>query len=142
MVNPAAMIHKFDVWFPADHRQRVLWPSEIVLSDEFFTSLRAGALPLDPRAVRALQHSARALDLYTWLTHRLPRVKGSNGDRVSWAALRGQFGGDTTDARNFRKDFLTALRQVLVAYPTAKVEQVEGGLRLRRSAPPIHRRLG
>ena len=73
---------------------------------------------------------------------RLPRVKGSNGDRVSWAALRGQFGGDTTDARNFRKDFLTALRQVLVAYPTAKVEQVEGGLRLRRSAPPIHRRLG
>ena len=86
------MIQRFDVWFPADHRQRVLWPSEIVLSSEFYDSLKGHALPLDPRAVQALQHSARALDIYTWLTHRLPRVRGRNGDRVSWAALQGQFG--------------------------------------------------
>lgn len=138
-INPAPMIQRFDVWFPADHRQRVLWPSEVILSSEFFASLKGHALPLDPRAIQALQHSARALDLYTWLAHRLPRVRGRNGDRVSWAALQTQFGPDQTDTKTFRRDLLTAMRQVLVAYPTAKVEQVDGGLLLRRSAPPIKR---
>ena len=138
-VNPAPMISRFDVWFPADHRQRMLWPSTVTLSSEFFDSLKRHALPLDPRAVQALQHSARALDIYLWLTHRLPRVRGRNGDRVSWLALQSQFGPDMTDAKKFRRDLLTAMRQVLVAYPAAKVEQVDGGLLLRRSAPPIKR---
>ncbi|HZT88919.1 MAG TPA: replication protein RepA [Stellaceae bacterium] len=138
-INPAPMIQRFDVWFPPDHRQRVLWPSEVVLSAEFFDSLTGHALPLDPRAIQALQHSARALDIYTWLTHRLPRVRSRNGDRVSWAALQAQFGPDQTDAKTFRRKFLTAMHQVLAAYPAAKVEQVDGGLLLRRSAPPIKR---
>ncbi len=30
-INPAPVIHRFDVWFPTDPRQRVLWPSEVVL---------------------------------------------------------------------------------------------------------------
>lgn len=138
-INPAPMIQRFDVWFPEDHRQRVLWPSQVVLSSEFFESLKGHALPLDPRAVRALQHSARALDVYTWLTHRLPRVKGRAGDRVSWGALQTQFGSDMTDTKKFRRDLLIAMRQVMAAYPAAKVEQVNGGLLLRRSAPPIRR---
>ena len=124
-INPAPMIHRFDVWFPQDHRQRVLWPSEVVLSTEFFDSLKGHALPLDPRAVQALQHSARALDIYTWLAHRLPRVRGRNGDRVSWAALQGQFGPDMADTKKFRRDLMTAMRQVLIAYSAAKVEQVD-----------------
>lgn len=138
-INPAPMIQRFDVWFPEDHRQRTLWPSEVMLSSEFFDSLKGHALPLDPRAIRALQHSARALDVFVWLAHRLPRVKGRNGDRVSWTALQTQFGPDQTDAKTFRRDLLTAMRQVLAAYPAAKVEQVNGGLLLRRSAPPIKR---
>lgn len=138
-INPAPMIQRFDVWFPSDHRQRVLWPSEVVLSSEFFSSLKDHALPLDPRAVQALQHSARALDIYTWLVHRLPRVRGRNGDRVSWSALQVQFGPDQTDAKTFRRDLMTAMHQVLAIYPAAKVEQVDGGLLLRRSAPPIKR---
>lgn len=138
-INPAPMIQRFDVWFPPDHRQQVLWPSEVVLSSEFFNSLKDHALPLDPRAVQALQHSARALDIYTWLAHRLPRVRGRNGDRVSWVALQAQFGPGMADAKKFRRDLLTGLRQVLTAYPAAKVDQVEGGLLLRRSAPPIKR---
>ena len=138
-INPAPMIQRFDVWFPPDHRQRVLWPSEVVLSSEFFNSLKGHALPLDPRAVQALQHSARALDIYTWLTHRLPRVRGRNGDRVSWGALQAQFGPDQADVKTFRRDLMTAMRQVLAVYPAAKVEQIDGGLLLRRSAPPIKR---
>jgi hypothetical protein len=138
-LNPAPLIKQFDVWFPDDPRQRVLWPSEVTLSGEFFDSLVSHALPLDTRAIRALQHSARALDIYTWLTHRLPRVKGNA--KVSWAALHAQFGPDVSDNRTFRRQFTKAMRQALAVYPTAKVESVDGGIQLQKSPPPIRRRL-
>jgi hypothetical protein len=141
-LNPAPLIKRFDVWFPTDPGQRVLWPSEVTLSGEFFDSLRNHALPLDPRAIGALQHSARALDIYTWLANRLTRVTGRNGDKVSWAALHAQFGADVTDRRTFRRQFNTAMKQALAVYPKAKVESEDGGIRLRKSAPPIKRLRG
>jgi DNA invertase Pin-like site-specific DNA recombinase len=50
-------------------------PSTVTLSNEFFESLMGqNALPLDARAIRALQQSAMALDVYTWLAHRLCRI--------------------------------------------------------------------
>jgi hypothetical protein len=139
--NPAPLIKQFDVWFPTDARQRMLWPSEVTLSDEFFESLQGHALPLDPRALHALQHSARALDVYTWLAHRLPRVKQRDGTKVSWAALHAQFGADVKDNKTFRRQFRTALRKAVSVYPDAKVEQVDGGLFLRSSKPPIRRKM-
>lgn len=144
LLNPAPMISQFDVWFPEDPRQKVLWPSEVTLSGDFFESLKDRALPLDRRAIRGLQHNARALDIYTWAAHRLPRVRaGGRGDFVSWQALQGQFGGETKPTleglKAFKREFLVALRAALAAYPKAKVEQVDGGLRLHRSAPPITR---
>ncbi len=76
-----------------------------------------------------------------WLANRLPRVKHRNGDKVSWAALQAQFGADMKDPKKFRRDYLKAMRQALAVYPAAKVEQVDGGLQLRRSAPPIRRKV-
>lgn len=139
VLNPAPLIKQFDVWFPEDPRQRLLWPSEVILSGDFFETLKTHALPLDPRGIRALQHSARAIDVYTWLTARLPRVKKPGGETVSWRALRTQFGPDIGDYRNFRRQMLVALRQALAVYPRARVEQIEGGLLLKRSEPPISR---
>lgn len=139
LVNPAPFIKQFDVWFPEDPRQRMLWPSEVTLSGEFFETLKSHALPLDPRGLRALQHSARALDVYTWLTARLPRVKRRGGDFVSWRALQTQFGPDIADHRNFLRHMRIALRQALAVYPRARVDEREGGLLLKRSAPPIGR---
>ena len=136
-LNPAPLIKQFDVWFPDDPRQRVLWPSEVTLSGDFYDSLISHALPLDTRAIRALQHNARALDIYTWLTHRLPRVKGKT--KVSWAALHAQFGPDVSDNRTFRRQFTKAMKQTLAVYPKAKVESVDGGIQLRKSPTPIRR---
>jgi len=136
-LNPAPVISQYDVWFPGDSRQRVLWPSEITLSGGFYDSLLERALPLDPRAVRGLQHSARGLDIYFWLVHRLPRVKQANGAKVSWAALHNQFGPDVTDNKTFRRAFKAALRQALAVYPTARVEAEDGGLRLFSSPTAV-----
>src|SRR5439155_6872357 len=72
MVNASSPIGRYDIWFPENPDQRILWPTTVTLSSEFYTSLmNENALPLDSRAIRALQHSAMALDVYSWLAHRL-----------------------------------------------------------------------
>ena len=94
------------------------------------------AVPLKPPAALAqLSHSALALDIYTWLAHRLWRVR--RGGR-SWAALQEQFGTEYRDRKPFKLQFRKRLREALTAYPEAKVEEVDGGIRLHRP-PPIPR---
>jgi hypothetical protein len=47
------IVTAFDLWSPDDPGQKVLWPSTVKLSREFFESLERHAVPLDHRAVRA-----------------------------------------------------------------------------------------
>ncbi len=56
---------------------------------------------------------------------------------IAAAALQAQFGADMKDHKKFRRDYLKAFRQGLAVYPDAKVEQVDGGLLLKPSRPPI-----
>ena len=41
------LMSKFEIWFPKDDRQRVLWPSVAVLSADYFELLLAHAVPLN-----------------------------------------------------------------------------------------------
>lgn len=142
MVNPSPAISRYDVWFPKDPDQRVLWPTTLTLSQEFFASLQAAnAVPLDGRAVAALQHSAMALDVYTWLAHRLRRIPANKPAIISWQALKDQFGPEYSTERKFRQDFKRALEQVLHVYPAAKVEvNASDTLTLRFSESPVSTR--
>jgi hypothetical protein len=94
-------------------------------------------VPLDYRALAALKHSALALDIYTWLAHRLCRINEANGVMLSWHNLREQFGQEYSDPKDFKREFRDVLRQVLVVYPSARIEEVGGGIHLRESPPPI-----
>ena len=96
-------------------------------------------MPLDNRALIALKGSALALDIYAWLAHRLYRVQGK-GTVLHWHSLREQFAQEYTGKnadKDFKKEFLPALRKVLAVYPQAKVQQVRGGILLKGSPPPI-----
>jgi hypothetical protein len=134
----AQPIRRFKAWQEGPARQGALWPGSVTLGAEFFDSLTACAVPLDLHAVAALRHSTLALDCYTWLAHRLWRVRSPGGDRVSWSALRNQFGADR-DAKDFKRELLVALTTVKAAYPDARLEQVPGGLRLLPSPSPVPR---
>lgn len=136
----ADIIKSFDLWFPKDDRQRVLWPSTVILSREYYDSLMRHAVPLDERALAALAHSPMALDTYTWLAQRLHRV-GPGGQQISWAALRGQFGCGYKQVRQFRSAFKKVIREVLALYPGARIEETSRGLKLLTSPPPIAQRL-
>jgi len=158
------IVTEFDVWFPKDDRQRVLWPSYVELSLEYFNSLQEHAVPLDEHHIAALSHSAMALDVYAWLAQRLHRIPVSKPVFVSWVALHAQFGqGYTGDrgVRAFRQSFKVALKQVRALYKAARItedkrqppqiliqsgkavwrEPLAKGLMLYNSPPPVSRRI-
>ncbi len=130
-------IKRFAAWASQSDKQRALWPGVIELTGEFYESLAEYAVPLDPRALAALKHSALALDVYSWLSHRLHRVRGPNGAKLSWANLREQFGQEYRDPKDFKRELMKALVSVLAVYPDARIEKVPGGLTLLPSKPPI-----
>ena len=110
----------FELWSDPDDRQRVLWPSIIRLSLDYFESLQNHAVPLLEADLAALAHSALALDLYACLAQRLHRVNPKQPAFVTWAQLKEQFGPEYGRMNNFKAKFREALRQVRVRYQTAR----------------------
>jgi hypothetical protein len=135
----AKPIDAFQAWHTDEDGQRTLWPGYIRLTGKFFDSLMEHAVPLEPEAIGQLQNSAFALDVYSWLAHRLCRVSDRKGVTLSWAALKGQFGQEYADTKNFKRKFMGALRKATGAYREARIEAVTGGLRLLPSPPPVRR---
>jgi hypothetical protein len=134
------VIGAFDLWFPPDADQRVLWPTMVRLSADYFDSLTRHAVPLDSRAVAALAHSAMALDVYAWLAQRLHRVPRGRPQTITWAALKAQFGTGYAELRQFRAKFIEVMKTVHSQYPAANVEAAGIGLILRNSSPPVSKR--
>lgn len=135
------VVTAFDLWFPKNPNQRILWPSTVRLSRDYFDSLARHAVPLDERAVAALAHSAMGLDVYTWLAQRLHRVPDNKPQFIPWPSLHEQFGQGYAELRFFRRAFLKVLKAVHTQYPTARFEADRKGMRLRNSPPPIPQRL-
>jgi len=118
------IVEDFNVWFPKNENQRVLWPSTIDLSPTYFQSLMEYAVPLDEVHIAALSHSALALDIYAWLAQRLHRIPAGKAARVSWLALHAQFGQgyNPEHMSKFRQVFRVALKEVLTLYHAARIE--------------------
>ncbi|MFO0851852.1 MAG: replication protein RepA [Gemmataceae bacterium] len=130
-------VSAFDLWFPRQADQRVLWPSSVRLSEEYFQSLGRHAVPLDARAVAALASSSMALDVYVWLAQRLYRVTPGRPQFVDWQSMYEQFGQGFARVRDFRRRFLQTLHQVAAAYPSARMSADDRGLTLEHSPPPV-----
>ena len=131
----------FELWPELDARQRVLWPSTIQLSLEYFNSLQDHAVPLNEADLAALAHSAMGIDLYSWLAQRLHRVNPNRPAFIQWPALKQQFGPDYGRMSNFKGPFRKALAQVLTRYRAARIELDGYGMTLHNSQPPVTKRL-
>jgi Plasmid encoded RepA protein len=135
------VIGAFDLWLRNEDGQKVLWPSNLRLSQDYFDSLQRFAVPLDERAIAALAHSAVALDLYCWLAQRLHRVPDGKPQFIPWVSLQEQFGQGYARLRAFREFFVGLMQQVRSAYPEARLEVDGQGMRLWQSPPPVRKRL-
>lgn len=131
------IVNSFDIWFPKDEKQRVLWPSTIRLSHDYFASLMKHAIPLDDRALAALSGNAMALDVYCWLAQRLWRIDWGQHVFIPWTQLKEQFGWHYGRMDNFKRVFWATLRQVHSQYAGARIELDDRGLTLRHSPSPV-----
>lgn len=134
----APMFDEFDCWADDESRgrQTTMWPSAIALSDRFYDSLVSHAVPLPMETYRKLDHSALAMDIYTWLAMRLHSLTEPRD--IPWAKLREQFSQPEAQQQAFQRNFTLALSQTLAVYPTARVKRLVGfGIRLEPSPPPI-----
>ena len=134
------VVSAFDLWFQKDDSQRVIWPSTLRLSLDYFDSLTRFAVPLDERAIAALAHSATGLDIYCWLAQRLHRIPKEKPQFIPWAALYDQFGQGYREIRKFRRDFLKQIGQVKAVYPDAYLSEDRRGMTLENSPPPVSKR--
>lgn len=112
----------------------------IRLTEEFFDHLRHHAVPLDENAIRQLRDSPTALDLYTWLAYRLPRLHPRRPAVLSWQQMAAHFGNDGTHIRKFRQTVRDAWeRHVSAVYPDARAEFDATLIRLHASPAPLSR---
>lgn len=115
---------------------------EIFLTEAFFEHLRKHAVPLNEHAIRQLRDSATALDLYTWLAYRLPRISAKRPATLSWQQLAVHFGNTGTNIRKFRQTVRDAWeRQVSAVYPEARADFDTTVIRLHASPAPLQRKL-
>jgi Plasmid encoded RepA protein len=115
---------------------------EIFLTEGFFEHLRKHAVPLNEHAIRQLRDSATALDLYTWLAYRLPRIGSKRPATLSWQQLAVHFGNEGTNIRKFRQTVRDAWeRQVSAVYPEARADFDTTIIRLHASPAPLQRKL-
>lgn len=135
------VITGFELWPELDARQRVLWPTTIRLSLDYFTSLQEHAVPLNEIDLAALAHSALAIDLYSWLAQRLHRINPNRPAFIQWPALKQQFGPDYHAMGQFKAKFRVTLRQVQARYKAARIELDSCGMRLHNSPSPVTKRL-
>lgn len=106
----------------------------VELSETFFKAITERPVPLCEAAIRFLGERCMALDLYLWLSYRLHSL--SRPTFVPWSALHSQFGAATRLLKHFKPHFLREIDAALAAYPDARIELTDDGVRLHPSPPP------
>ncbi len=113
---------------------------EIRMSEVFYNHLVEHAVPLNEVAVRELKGTPTALDLYTYLAYRLPRVTSERGQYLSWDQLAKHLGNDA-DSKRFRQTVRETWSLVSSVYPNANVDLSGKRVILHPSPAPLERKL-
>jgi len=113
---------------------------EIRMSEVFYTHLIEHAVPLNEVAIRELKGTPTALDLYTYLAYRLPRIGSSKGQIISWDQLAKHLGNDA-DSKRFRQTVRETMQLVSAVYPNANVDLTGRKVVLHPSPAPMERKL-
>lgn len=113
---------------------------EIRMSEVFYSHLIEHAVPLNEVAIRELKGTPTALDLYTYLAYRLPRIGSEKGQIISWDQLAKHLGNDA-DSKRFRQTVRETMQIVSAVYPNANVDLSGRKVVLHPSPAPLERKL-
>ena len=96
--------------------------------------------PLNEVAIRELKGTPTALDLYTYLAYRLPRIGSDKGQVISWDQLAKHLGNEA-DSKRFRQTVRETMQIVSAVYPNANVDLSGRKVVLHPSPAPLERKL-
>ena len=117
-----------EVWLPTDPNQKMLWPTRITFSGDFFDSLSRHALPINTHVARAFSGSSRKLDILFWLSYRLRNIEQPL--TLTWGALQGQFGEGFSRERDFVRHFTQEIADIQQVLPKVPLTLSERGMTL------------
>ena len=129
---------EFQFWW--DDRlpdQQSLFPKFVRLDEEFYREIIEHPVPVDLRAIQALKQSSLALDIYTWLNHRMSYL--NQRVRIPWDSIEQHIGSEYADAREFRRWAKHALLKIKAIWPELHFEVDKGGLVLKPSPTHVQR---
>ena len=139
-INVPTLAEEIDFWLEKDDRQRTLWQPSMILNRRYAEAIRERRVPLDMRTLIGLYSKPRAMDVFTWLSYRLPLVKANNGVFIPFygdSGLHAVFGAGIVRERLFRAEFIKTLNEVVRWYPEARLSIEEQGIRIYNSPSPI-----
>ena len=110
--------------------------SYIKLSERMWALLSRSSMPVSFDTVTDLGKSARAIDVYLWLTYRMNSMPG-NGIHITWEQLRDQFDDADVDMANFRKKFRQAVECIREKWPELKIETDRHGVHVWKGSPSV-----
>lgn len=113
---------------------------EIRMSEAFYSHLIDHAVPLNEIAIRELKGTPTALDLYTYLAYRLPRIGSDKGQVISWDQLAKHLGNEA-DSKRFRQTVRETMQIVSAVYPNANIDLSGRKVILHPSPAPLERKL-
>jgi hypothetical protein len=131
----AKPFQRVDVWFPRNPDERMLWPTTITFSNDFYASLKKHAMPINTHVLRHLANSSRKLDLYFWLIYSLNRIDTRLS--LTWANLANQFGDGFGRQRAFRAQLSEELADLKALFPKLPLKVSEQGITLEPAGTEV-----
>jgi len=145
IVDIPTIATEINFWLEQDENQKLIWQPEMLVNREYAKLVRNKAVPLDLRARLGLMKesprgAARAMDVYDWLTYRLPNVRDRAGVFVPFEGTNGLhriFGLEIKASKKFKQQFIESLKLAMKYYSDAHVSLEAKGLRLFCSPPAV-----
>ena len=114
------------------------WNTTFTLSDDFYKLVRDKPMPVNLDHLKSLVRSPRRMDIYTWLSHRVYRIKNKPVN-VPLTSVHRQFAPDIDflHHRRFRQKLKRDLDSIGEVYDKFNLELTDSELIIYASAPPV-----
>ena len=133
----ARMCKEMNFWIDKDENQHTLWTPEMKLSQEYFEAISQRPVPVDLSHLDKLTRSTRRMDIYSWLSYRLPVIKPHKEVKVPLHGLHPILAPEIMLYDDFKCKFKKDLVGISKVYRDFNVGVEKNLLVMRHSKPPI-----
>lgn len=128
-------------WIERDPSQGLLWTPTMQLSQNYYDAINDRHVPVDMTHLAKLTRSPRRMDLYSWLSYRLPTIGAGKSIRVPLHHLRPIFAPDIQSPKLFKQRLGQDLKAITKVYRGFRVDLRGELFIMEKSLPPVPRKV-